>query len=228
MLLRWIKKMFGGSTSEVAESSFSNAVEPPSENDLFDEFRAYISREISAGYSTPDEALETATDLMSDDVSLEILKSKGPEILTEELAAHLTRQEDWPDVTDCDRLDSAFEALEANGIVSRQNFTCCGSCGAAEIWDEMEEFRNAGKIVRGYAFFHMQDTESATDGHGLYLSYGSVDEGEAAAVAIGHDIQHELETHGLSTDWDGKLAKRIGLSLDWKRRLNLSVPDRLN
>ena len=31
------------------------------------------------------------------------------------------------------------EPLEAEGVIARQNFTCCGSCGAIEIWDEIEE-----------------------------------------------------------------------------------------
>ncbi len=134
------------------------------------------------------------------------------------IARHRAEQASWPEITDCDRLDAAFRTLEEKGIVARQHFSCCGTCGSAEIWDEMDAADRAGLPSRGYAFFHMQDTESAVEGRGLYLNYGAKEEGESAAVGIGHEIQQELERHGLTTNWDGQHARRIGLSLDWKRR----------
>ena len=225
-LLNWIKKLLNGSTS----SSTKVEVQSPTQHELLDEFRAYISREIASGYASPDEALETAIDVMSDDVDVGILRSTGPEILSEELAAQLKKQEKWPEITDCDRLDSVFNALEEKGIVSRQNFSCCGTCGAAEIWDEIEASQNAGKTVRGYTFFHMQDTESAVEGGGLYLNYGSSDaeEGEGACVSIGNEIQRELEAHDLKTSWDGTLSTRISVSLDWKRKIKLHPREQFN
>jgi hypothetical protein len=129
-------------------------------------------------------------------------------------------------------LDDAFAALEANGVISRQNFTCCGTCGSAEIWDEMKAVEEAGGPVRGYAFYHMQDTESAADGHGIFPNYGACEEGEEAALAIGRDIVTQLEAQGLNCDWNGTQleaqglncdwngdwGKRIAVGLDWKRR----------
>ncbi len=223
-MLGWIKKLLNGPASPSTERK---AVRP-AEQELLEEFRAHISREIASGYASPEEALETAIDVMSDELDAGILNSTGHEILAEELATQLKRQEEWPEITDCDRLDAAFKALEEKGIVSRQNFSCCGTCGAAEIWDEMEDFQNAGNMVRGYTFFHMQDTESAVDGGGLYLNYGSTDEGEDASVSIGRDIQRELEVHDLKTNWDGTLSTRIGVSLDWKRKIKLPARERLN
>ena len=134
------------------------------------------------------------------------------------LAAHAKAEASWPQFTHCDRLDAAFAALERKGIVARQNFSCCGTCGSTEIWDEMDGARDAGMPVRGYAFYHMQDTERAVDGDGLYLNYGAVEDGEAAALAIGRAIVEGIEAHGLRTDWNGKWSQRIGVSLDWKRR----------
>jgi hypothetical protein len=228
MLLSWIKGLFGGSITEPAARSTPRDIEVPREEELFDEFRSYISREIASGFASPEDALETAIEIMSDDLDPKVLKLRGPAILAEELAIHVKDQAGWPEITDCDRLDSAFEALEEQGIVARQNFSCCGTCGSSEIWDEMENARNAGKLVRGYTFFHMQDTESAVDGCGLYLNYGSIDEGEKAAIAVGHVIQRELEKSGFSTNWDGDLGKRIGVSLDWKKRVKQPARDRLH
>jgi hypothetical protein len=66
----------------------------------------------------------------------------------------------------------------------------------------------------------MQDTEAAARGHGLYLNFGAVAEGERPAVGIGNEILDALQRHGLTTDWDGTWAKRIHVTLDWKRRLS--------
>jgi hypothetical protein len=73
--------------------------------------------------------------------------------------------------------------------------------------------------VRGYTFFHMQDTDSATVGYGLFLNYGAVEEGERPALAVAHEVVDALQRHGLKAEWDGNWSKRIRLPLDWKRRL---------
>jgi hypothetical protein len=65
----------------------------------------------------------------------------------------------------------------------------------------------------------MQDTESAADGRGLYLFYGAVEEGEKPALQVGNEIIDALQRHGLTTEWNGSCSNRIGVKLDWKRRL---------
>ena len=134
-------------------------------------------------------------------------------------------EREWTEATDCDRLDDAFAALEASGVIARQNFTCCGTCGSTEIWDEIGSAEAAGLPAHGYAFFHMQDTESAAEGYGLYLNYGACTEGEAAALAIGHEIVEQLEAHGLRTEWNGDWGTRIHVALDWKKRRSLALAE---
>lgn len=75
----------------------------------------------------------------------------------------------------------------------------------------------SGTRVRGYVFYHMQDTESAVEGGGLYLNYGAIQDGEAAAIGIGKEIAASLRQQGLQVE-DETWAKRIGVRLDWKRR----------
>jgi hypothetical protein len=65
----------------------------------------------------------------------------------------------------------------------------------------------------------MQDTESAANGYGLYLNYGAVEEGEEPALSVGNEIIDALQRHGLKTEWDGNWSNRIGVNLDWKRRI---------
>lgn len=190
------------------------------EYDALDDMRIYVRRDVASGFYDRAQILQNAEDAFEGELDIDILRQAAAVATDEALAEHLTDQSNWPAITDCDRLDAAFAGLEAEGIVARQNFTCCGTCGAAEIWDEAKALEEMGKPVEGYAFYHMQDTESAADGGGLYLNYGSAEDGDVASTAIGRRIVRQLESHGLKTDWNGDIRQRIGLSLDWKRRRN--------
>ena len=95
----------------------------------------------------------------------------------------------------------------------------CTNCGSAEIWEEMEEAARTGIKVRGYAFYHMQDTDRAAEGGGIYLAYGAITEGSEHALLVAHEIVATLIRHKLKTDWDGTFENRIGVALDWKRRI---------
>ena len=183
-----------------------------------DEIKSYLEAQIRAGYDTIDAAVESTVEAFIDEHDADSLRRIARLLGVEILARILAETASWPEVTDCDRLDAAFEELQSAGIVARQNFSCCGTCGAAEIGDEIDAEVKKGTKVRGYAFFHMQDTESAVEGYGLYLSYGSVTEGEEAALGTGEEIVDTLEKHGLKTEWDGTWENRIHLQLDWKRR----------
>lgn len=116
-------------------------------------------------------------------------------------AAHLAAQAGWPEVTDCDRLDQAFEALNGRDIVALHDFTCCQTCGLAEVGAPIQAAVDAGIDVAGFTFYHAQDTDSAVDGHGLYLTYGHVDGSETNGIAIGRLVVHALNEAGLETDW---------------------------
>jgi len=178
----------------------------------------YIRNKVAAGFDRPDEIAQSAADVFSDEASpLELeafAKTEVPRVIEE----HLRAEMDWPSPTDCDRLDAAFAELEANGIVARQDFSCCGNCGVAEIYDEMDQAQKQSMPVRGYTFYHTQDTEAAAEGHGLYLNYGSTEEGETPAVAVGHEIATTLRKHGLRSRWDGELKQRIDVGMQWQRR----------
>jgi hypothetical protein len=193
-------------------------MEKPIGEQALQDLRYYIQRDVAAGFRQEAEIARSAVEVLSDDYTSEALAPYAVEMTRELIAAQKQEQASWPETTDCDRLDSAFAELERAGIVCRQDFSCCGTCGAAEIRDEMEQVARTGKRVRGYAFYHMQDTESAVEGHGLYLSYGAVQEGEAAALEIAKQISAALKQQGLDVRWDGTWTTRIGVSLDWKRR----------
>ncbi len=134
------------------------------------------------------------------------------------LQQHMKQQTLWPETTDCDRLDAAFAELESTGIICRQDFADCTSCGYAEIEDEIKKVKRAGKQVRGFTFFHQQDTEGAVRNGGIHLGYGSLVDDEKADLAIAAEIADTIRRHGLRIDWDNTIKHRIGVGLDWKRR----------
>ena len=125
---------------------------------------------------------------------------------------HLAEQATWPIPTDNDRLDRAFASLEATGIVARQHFTCCQTCGFNEIADELTP------SARGFTFFHMQDTEGAVNGRGLYLAYDSTTNARGDQLKIAQEIVAALEKEGLTPQWDGTTKTRILIPLTWRKR----------
>ena len=196
---------------------------PPPPYDPLAALRDQVWRDVAGGFHDDDAILTAAHDAFEEELPAPTLRREASAALRQALAEHRAAEKAWSDMTDCDRLDAAFAAMEAEGVIARQNFTCCGNCGATEIWDEIEEAIAEERPAEGYAFFHMQDTESAVEGEGLYLNYGACMAGEAAALDIGRRIVAQLRAHGLAVEWDGSWSMRIQVVLDWKKRRSLRM-----
>ncbi|MDT5025006.1 MAG: hypothetical protein QOE61_1432 [Micromonosporaceae bacterium] len=186
----------------------------------FDDLHDFIKVQVAAGYAPMGEIVDDAVEVFAADTTADAnaLRDAALAVADRALSAHVADQASWPETTDCDRLDAAFAELDRAGIVARQHFSCCGTCGAHEIHDEMDQAEKAGTPARGYTFFHVQDTEHAVGGNLLYLSYGAVNRDKTASVAVGHEVVAMLGQHGLSPAWNGKHAHRIALPLTWQRR----------
>lgn len=140
----------------------------------------------------------------------------------------------WPAETDCDRLDRVEAALRDRGILLWQVSPCCDSCTVSELPDRIDVVngRHPGfrDRIRGYAFFidqNMPDMLSESTELSVYLGYGwlSADQSEVApeiyeknALAIAREVSECLQDEGFEVDWDGKLARKIGVSVNWQRR----------
>jgi hypothetical protein len=76
-----------------------------------------------------------------------------------------------------------------------------------------------GRQVRGFTFYHMQDTAHAVLGDGICLGYGStIDNDVAADLEIAREIASTISRHGLKVTWDNTIKHRIEVALDWKKR----------
>jgi hypothetical protein len=181
----------------------------------FDDLHDFIKIQVAAGYAPLGTIVEDAVEVFADaSTDPRALHKAAHAIAEQALAVHLAAQQQWPETTDCDRLDAAFAELDRLGIVARQHFRCCGTCGSNDIREEMGQSATA----RGFTFFHIQDTEHAVGGESLYLSFGAASTDRSDAVAIGHEVVQTLSRHGLRPAWDGRHVNRIGLPLTWQRR----------
>lgn len=188
------------------------------------EMRTRIENQVAEGFSERDSIIENAMDNAVDEYqeyTSDELEPKVTELTDAAIAAHHKRQARWKRETDCDRLDQAFAELERQGVVARQNFTCCSTCGHYEIGDEIATFRKKKKKsapVSGYAFYHMQDTESAVEGGGIYIKYDTLSNDEAQKVAVGEAIVAALTAAGLRPEWDGDPNTGVFVNVTWRKR----------
>ena len=126
----------------------------------------------------------------------------------------------WPRVTDCDRLDQLFDALNRQGIIALQNAGYTQSDGYDDVQQMYHEHPDPGGVV-GYCFYHGQDLERAVHGEGLNLAFGPIDpqKEESEGPRIGALIVAQVKKAGFAVEWDGTFAHRILIpKLDWKRR----------
>lgn len=130
------------------------------------------------------------------------------------------------------RTIAAFEELNANGVLARADFTCCGTCASGEIWGELDDSRH----WKGYAYFHQQDTERLVVDGETHIGYGAFppeDFDEATYGALSDDVKEDLYTadvtrllddvmfpvfrrHGIEPEWNRDLGTRVLLrNADW-------------
>lgn len=186
-------------------------------SDYLASLREQVTGWIQEGFDSDEAIVDRAVECAEDE-GHEDLKAEIVSMVADLSAAHRASQVTWLEATDCDRLDSAFAHLEQSGIVARQHFTCCSNCGHAEIWEEIKE-AGVHQEVRGYAFYHMQDTEAAVATGHFCVAYGAVDEGDEAIARIAQEIVDELRAVGLQTKWNGRPDTRISVvDMKWQRR----------
>lgn len=203
-------------------SSTVDETEAPNE----EEIRSYVARRVAEGFDSEEDILEDALECFEDEFGeSKELTSLVNQLVGELMASHLADERTWSSETDCDRLDKAFNEMEANGIVARQNFTCCQTCGHAEIWEEVDQVRQDMEQAEqpvapsGYVFYHMQDTEMAVEDGTLYLAFGATENADDAAIRVAQQISEILRKNGLKVNWNGSLDKRICLTdFNWQRR----------
>jgi hypothetical protein len=182
--------------------------------DVRSEVEAHIGELLRCGYGDRAQLAEDAEEWLVKGDERPVSAAQARQLVDRLWLERVREQETWEGLTDPDRLTRAFEALDSDGITARENFTCCRTCGTAEIGGESREG------ARGFVYFHTQCTESAAAGHGLMLLYGGFDGSDGTTAAVGRAVVDALDAAGLSTEWDGTPESAITVTpLDWRKRL---------
>jgi hypothetical protein len=173
------------------------------------DLEAMLRLALVGGYQDREELAEMALDTYDS-----LAEEEAQQLVDHLWAERLAEQAAWDGETDPERLARAFQALEEAEITAREDFTCCRTCGQAEIGGE------ARPGARGFVYFHQQGTESAAEGGGLMLYYGGFDGSAETSAVVGREVVAALVAVGLPTEWDGDPGSAIRVApLDWRKRL---------
>jgi hypothetical protein len=181
--------------------------------------------EVKAGTATKTEILADLTEIMKYDYELSSkdlveAKAKMKEYVTKLLEQHKKEQADFPEVTDCDRLDAAFVDLEQQGVLTAQNAGYTQSDGFDVISEKYSRLtKKQQKASVGFVFFHQQDLERVLEGKKLLLAFGAGHGDSKQDVEAGKLIQKVLTAHGFKVKWNGKSDTRLEISkFIWQKR----------
>ncbi|MFI8619283.1 DUF6891 domain-containing protein [Acidovorax sp. NPDC077693] len=186
----------------------------PIDNDIQRELQALVR----GGFDDRDSILEILTEEMDElgELDAEDLKLA----LAAAIQTHEKSKAGWPQTTDCDRLDAAFDELGQRGIITLQNAGYTQSDGYSDVISDYYEAADPS-LFFGYCFFHGQDLARAIDGGGLFLAFGPLDASKEGSdgLRVGNLVADELRRAGFEVCWDGTFDQRIHLpAFDWKRR----------
>lgn len=188
------------------------------DDELRKDIEDHIQLRVAAAFSSIDEIVEGIPDNFFEDEEeyTEEIADECLMIARRAVESLMKEQESWRTPTDNTRLEQAFADLEQQGIVARENWTCCQTCGHAEIGAEIED-ASVNRPMIGYTFYHQQDTDTAVEGGGIMLAYGATS--ESNQLQVPKMIANTLSRHGFKVEWDGSTAQRICIpNFTWRRR----------
>jgi hypothetical protein len=131
------------------------------------------------------------------------------DLIAAEFTAKRAAEQTWPAVTDYDRLDRAFQALQQQGIIALHRAGFTQSDGLEEVEDDYHEAGGEASDYAGHCFYTEQDQQGALDGSGMYIGFGHLSGSDAKAVEVGHRLRAALEAEGFVVEWDGTIGRRL-------------------
>jgi hypothetical protein len=141
------------------------------------------------------------------------------ELIKAEVELQQVEQRSWPKVTDCDRLDRAFRALEAEGILALHNAGMEPSDGMTEVTERYHAAGGATSRIVGYCFYHRQDIDYALKLAELGLAFGAISGDRRRGVEIGERVRRALLAAGLQVSWTGSIEDKLTITaFRWQRR----------
>lgn len=173
-----------------------------------EETRSWVEALVRAGLGTSDQVRDQVVEALSVDHPALDAGPTADSWIAEARANWQVEADGWSPRTDYDRLQEAFGALEARGIVVLQ--------GCADHWAARDALAGQDPAPRGVAWFTPPDVWHAVDEgmlevnlwHGTTANVGPGDDLLDAALAV-------FATAGLPARFD---EGRIEVSAHWRRR----------
>jgi hypothetical protein len=180
----------------------------------------WIATMVRAGYLTASEIVDSVVDAGEDD---DLPAEDQLTAIVEAMMQHRRQELAHGGRSSYERLRRAFEKMQENGLLARENYWCCQTCALSAISAEIEEGIERGEPLRGYVLFHSQDTDCAVEDGVLFLRYGGVTTEPArtapmAAKEIGGEIVALLRRADFRPEWSGSPEDVIHLPIEWDKR----------
>ncbi|QGV80970.1 DUF6891 domain-containing protein [Streptomyces ficellus] len=216
VMVRWARQESGWDTGLAWRALELPVPEPVPDlpPEVRTEVEEYVRGLLVCGYDSRARLAEAAEEWLVSGEDRPVSPAQARQLVDRLWRERLEEQAGWEGTTDPERISRAFAALDARGIVAREHFTCCRTCGTAEIGAEADD------DARGFVYFHSQCTQGAAAGQGLFLLYGGFDGSAGTTAAVGREVVAALGDEGLTVDWDGSPERAVVVTgLDWRKRL---------
>ncbi len=173
---------------------------------------------IWSGFYTPEDVFEAISEEYLDPYELSADDRAWIDAKAEEEAdAKLEAEEDWPETTDWDRLDAAFNDMDEAGILALHNAGTTQTDGLSDAADIATQMKDEGYVFKGFVFYHAQDIDRAQQDKVLNLTFGAFDGGDG--VAIAQETVTILKNSDFEVDWNGTPDTRIEVTnFSWQKR----------
>ena len=136
------------------------------------------------------------------------------------VALQRAEQESWPAVTDCDRLDQAFDALRAGRILAIHDAGYTPSECIAEMSEQYRAGGGESSGVVGYCCYHRQDMDYALLCDKLGVAYVDIKGDDRQGAEVGRQVCAALAASGLRVAWSGSIKDKINVTdFRWQRRV---------
>ena len=106
-------------------------------------------------------------------------------------------------------LNRAFALMRKRGIIARQSFSCCSSCGGYELASLVSDFpKEKRDRVKGVCFYHKQAAASGREGWSIFLQFGPLDTLAHGLIGldtceVGKIVLECLREANVDSAWDG-------------------------
>jgi hypothetical protein len=171
---------------------------------------------VESGFYDKNETFDQLSDMYTD-FTLDSTWLK--KLIDSDYNVRLKLQATWPAVTDFDRLASAFDQLNTQGIIALHNAGPTREDGEDRCRELADTLKTQGIKTKGYCFYHAQDIDRALAENVLYIAFGDFQEDGNGAIAIGKQVVKTLQAFGFRVNWKGTADARITIvNFKWQKR----------